>query len=392
MTARVSVAQVVRSDVEPSPPPLLAPAGASVILGGSRDLVVPIVAAADTLFGPRGAVLAGPAGPLIVADTGHHRVMIWRRRPRIDGEPADLVLGQPGFSHDGRNARARITAASLCVPTTVAAGAGVIAVADAWNHRVLIWHGLPTRAHQPADVVLGQPDGDTGLANRGADAPAADTLHRCYGVAIEGGKLFVADTGNRRVLVWDRIPERHGAPADLVLGHRSFDVRDDSAGGTAGLAGMRWPHAIAVWRGELVVADAGNHRIMAWRALPRVHGQPCDYVLGQPTTADVDHGQGACEPTAATLNLPYGVTVLGDRLAVADTARSRLIAFALHARTTSASASWLSGQRRFSDKADSRWTAPARDTVCWPYAITACGGTAAIADTGNNRMLLWEAA
>jgi len=35
---------------------------------------------------------------------------------------------------------------------------------------------------------------------------------------------------------------------------------------------------------------------------------------------------------------------------------------------------------------------PARNAVCWPYAMTACGATAVVADTGNNRVLLWEMA
>ncbi len=34
-------------------------------------------------------------------------------------------------------------------------------VADSGNHRVLIWHGIPSDDEQPADVVLGQPDGET---------------------------------------------------------------------------------------------------------------------------------------------------------------------------------------------------------------------------------------
>jgi hypothetical protein len=115
-------------------------------------------------------------------------------------------------------------------------------------------------------------------------------------------------------------------------------------------------------------------------------------VLGQATIGEVDHNRGEYYPTAATLNMPYGIAVQGDRLAVADTASSRLVAFAASARATSAPATWLSGQRRFSDKGDNRWTAPMRDTVCWPYSITACGTTAVVADTGNNRVLLWEAA
>lgn len=34
-------------------------------------------------------------------------------------------------------------------------------VADSGNHRVLIWHDVPVDDEQPADVVLGQPDGTT---------------------------------------------------------------------------------------------------------------------------------------------------------------------------------------------------------------------------------------
>jgi hypothetical protein len=256
---------------------------------------------------------------------------------------------------------------------------------------VLIWHGVP-RENQPADVVIGQANGSACLPNRGASGAGADTLNWCYGVAICDGKLWVADTGNRRVLMWNRIPERTGAPADLVLGQRSFTERDENAGGNPAAVGMRWPHAIAVWCGELMVADAGNNRIMGWRSLPGVDGAPCDYVLGQATVTEIDHNRGAYYPTAATLNMPYGLAVLGDRLAVADTASSRLVGFAPQARTTNALARSLSGQHRFCDKGDNRWGRVARDSVSWPYAISACGSTAVIADTGNNRVLLWESA
>lgn len=385
----------IETAAPPPAPPLLDPAGAATILGAaaaSDGLAAPIAPAANTAFGPRGAALVAPEGPLIVADTGHHRLLLWRRRPREDHAPADLVIGQPGFAHEGRNGKGEVGAATLNVPTGIAAGAGILAVADAWNHRVLIWHGMPTRANQPADVVLGQSDPHGALANRGAATPAPETLHWCYGVAIFDGKLLVADTGNRRVLVWDSIPERHGAPADLVLGQPALDLRDENAGAAAGAVGMRWPHGIALWRGELLVSDAGNNRIMGWRAMPRRDGAPCDYVLGQATAGGVDHNQSAYYPTAHTLNMPYGIAVLGDRLAVADTASSRLIGFAPDARVTNGGAAWLAGQHRFCDKGDNRWGPATRNSVCWPYSVAACGSTAIVADSGNNRVLLWEAA
>jgi Ni,Fe-hydrogenase I small subunit len=41
---------------------------------------------------------------------------------------------------------------------------------------------------------------------------------------------------------------------------------------------------------------------------------------------------------------------------------------------------------------DNRWGMPARDSLCWPYGVAACGGKEVIADSGNDRVLLWEAA
>jgi hypothetical protein len=77
---------------------------------------------------------------------------------------------------------------------------------------------------------------------------------------------------------------------------------------------------------------------------------------------------------------------------VADTANSRLVGFDLDNLAMGAGASRLAGQRRFIDKGDNRWGPPVRDSVCWPYGVTAKGSTAVIADSGNNRVLLWEAA
>src|SRR5271163_3523619 len=258
---------------------LLAARGARIVLGGSAaedGLARAIVPAADTLFGPRGACLASAAGPLFVCDTGHHRLLIWKHAPDADDAPADLLIGQPDFSREGRNAKGEIGPATLNVPTGVCAVDDVLAVADAWNHRVLIWRGFPDASHRPADVVLGQADFRQGLANRGADHPSADTLHWCYGVAVADCRLIVADTGNRRVLVWNDIPETNGAPADLVLGQRDFLTRDENAGEGGGARGMRWPHAIAMADGSLFVADAGNNRVMAWRSRPRENGALCD--------------------------------------------------------------------------------------------------------------------
>jgi len=394
MITRVSLApSPVSVKFAPVPSPLLDPRGARVILGGTAQdaLATPIAPSPTSLFGPRGACLCAPAGPLVVCDTGHHRLLLWTTAPARDDAPADLVIGQPDFTREGRNAHASIGPATLNVPTGIAFGDGVLAVADAWNHRVLLWHGIPHRSNQPAGVVLGQADFVSGSANRGLAAPRADTLNWCYGVTIADGKLFVADTGNRRVLVWDKIPTANGMPADVVMGQHDFTIRDEGSGGERSL-GMRWPHAITIAGTRCFVADAGSSRIMVWERLPNGNGTPCDFVLGQSGFAGGDHNRAAYFPTATALNMPYGMTTLNEQLVVADTANSRLLGFDLATLAMDVPASALAAQQGFADKGDNRWQFAARDSLCWPYSVAACGDTVAIADSGNNRVLLWDAA
>jgi len=378
-----------------APRPLLIASGARIVLGGelgADGLAGEIVPGPATMFAPRGACLASPHGPLFVCDTGHHRLLIWRRTPGADSTPADLLIGQPDFSREGRNAKGEIGPATLNVPTGVAAADGVLAVADAWNHRVLLWFGYPDVSNRPADVVLGQADFGGGWANRGAAAPSASTLNWCYGVTFAAGCLLVADTGNRRVLVWDHIPTTNGAPADLVMGQPDFTTRDEDAGLPAGPLGMCWPHSVAVWRGAVFVADAGNNRVMAWKSMPGSNGSVCDFVLGQPDSAGVDHNRAAADPTDDAMSMPYGLAVQRDRLIVADTANSRILGFDRDALMTGAKASRLAGQRAFTERGDNRWGRPVRDSVCWPYGVAACDEMLLVADSGNSRVLLWDAA
>jgi hypothetical protein len=328
-----------------------------------------------------------------VSDTGHHRVLVWWSLPDGDGAPADAIIGQPSFDAEGRNARGDVSARTLNVPTGLAADGEVLAIADAWNHRVLIWHRRPSAgaSYGPPDVVVGQADPTSGSANRGAERARGDTLNWCYGVAICQGRLIVADTGNRRVLIWDRIPETNGAHADHVLGQRDFETRDENAGHDAGDIGMRWPHGLAQVGTALLVADAGNNRVMVWRSFPARNGAPCDLVLGQASIHAVDHNRGRYEPTESSLNMSYSVVAQRGRAIVADTANSRLVAFDAEVFATGR-ANALTGQTSFADKGDNRWGVPTRDSVCWPYGVSAADETVVVADAGNNRVLVWEAA
>ena len=237
--------------------------------------------------------------------------MIWPERPEQDDQPAEMQIGQPDFGAEGRNAKGAAGAATLNVPTGIAAMDGILAVADAWNHRVLIWHGYPRASNQPADVVLGQADfTSASYANR-ADSATIDaaTLNWCYGVTIADGRLFAA--------AYLAQPARAGCGSR----YRSGTERRPIWCSTGGIspAGTRMPgkasarsnalsHAVVLTEGALMIADAGNNRVMVWRSAPTVNGAPCDFVLGQ-AGQHQEYNAAAYYPTAATVNMPMALRV-----------------------------------------------------------------------------------
>lgn len=372
--------------------PLLAPEGPRVVVGEEAGFGVPIAPSASCLFGPRGACLLAPEGPLYIADTGHHRVLGYSRCPERDGQPADILLGQPDSTAEGRNALGAPSACTFNVPTGVAPfGSSGLAVADAWNNRVLIWHDHPLADGRGADLVLGQADFQGMDPNRGQPAAGADTLHWPFAVLNYGQMLFVADAGNRRVLGWRQLPTCSGQPADFVLGQATLVERSDNGGAEASASSMRFPHGLAVLDGCLLMSDAGNNRILIWDGVPEASCVPASRVLGQPDLTRVDHNRGQYWPTAASLNMPYGLAAASGRLLVADTANSRLLGYGpLAGLQTGVEAQALTGQQTFAHKGDNRWQPVARDSLCWPYGISACQDTVVVADSGNHRVLLWS--
>ncbi|MEM8907942.1 MAG: hypothetical protein AAGD05_08870, partial [Bacteroidota bacterium] len=170
----------------------------------------------NPFLAPRGVFLANQQ--LVVADTAQNRVFIWQQLPSKSSQAADVVLGQQAKANTGRNASGKVTASSLFYPSGLWADDRRLIVADAWNHRVLIWHEWPQTDGQPADVVIGQKDFQhnepnvTGIST----PPSAHSLNWPYGVFSDGQRLWIADTGNRRILYYDQIPQSNFAKADRV--------------------------------------------------------------------------------------------------------------------------------------------------------------------------------
>jgi hypothetical protein len=340
---------------------------------------------ASQLYAPRGVFFNDEV--FAVADSGNHRILIWHTPPDHDGQTADVVLCQPDFQTEGPNARGRGPENGLHLPTAIMVCKGHLLVADAWHHRILVWNQVPTISDTPPDYAIGQSDLSSTEPNRGGTISEAG-LYWPYGMGFAGGRFYVCDTGNRRMAVWNGLPESD-RPADLVLGQSNAHEGEENRGGPANASSFRWPHAIAGNEDLLYIADAGNHRILGWSRHPTADTD-ANIVLGQPDfTASTEFPYIKQGP--ARLRFPYSIALEEDVLAVADTANNRVLIWqGLPTKGASRPADAVVGQPDFDATGENGWKAVTHQTLCWPYGIWLHNGKLAVADSGNNRVMMWS--
>jgi len=196
---------------------------------------------------------------------------------------ASLVLGQPDFISSNPNSNAT----GMRNPTGIATGEfngnTVVAVSDTDNNRVLIWLSYPTANGQPADVVIGQPD----FVHVGTSSPpTAQSLRGPEGLWIDGnGKLYVADTEDNRILIYNQIPAKNYAAADVVIGAPNFTTPvqlDLTKNNTVALpTNMQTPTSVTTDGTRMYVSDLAQNRVLIWNTIPTTNGAPADVALGQ---------------------------------------------------------------------------------------------------------------
>lgn len=184
-----------------------------------------------------------------MADTGHHRVLRFAEAPGEGqaGAAAHLVLGQPGFASALLSDPP--TEASLNAPEAVAVSPdGALVVADTGNDRVMIWdHAMALASGDKAGAVLPPPG-----------ARAAQSMQRPSAVVFgPDGALYVADSGNRRVLRWPSLDAARGGAPPFVLDSRAASFSQPV------LTDQSVPQGLFVSPHTLYVTDGGNHRVAA---------------------------------------------------------------------------------------------------------------------------------
>ncbi len=292
------------------------------------------------LYYPHGVYVHEDEHKLFVSDSDNHRILVYDLDAgnEILNRIPDYVIGQSNLATGQNN----LASNRLERPYAITGNANNLFVADELNNRVLVFDVLNISNGMSAQYVLGQPDMTTDSTGT-TDSKMNDPT----GLAIDasGNRLFVADTGNNRVLVYDITTLSDGMAAAFVLGQANF-----TSNGT-GLtdATMDSPYGLAYdpTNTRLYVADADNNRVLVFNvdSGTMANGASAINVLGQ---ANFTSNTGAT--SQGGLFYPRGLAFddTGDRLFVASGSH-RVTVYAVDAITDGENATAVLGQSNFTN-------------------------------------------
>lgn len=295
---------------------------ANIVVGQTNFTNTGVGTTNRTLRNPDGVAFSPDGNKLIVADAMNHRILIWNTVPTSNNQPANVVIGQTNFT----NRTSGTADNKFNRPTDVqVTPSGKMIVTDRNNNRVLIFNTIPTSNNASADVVIGQ----TNFAN-GLPATSSTRLRLPWNTSIApDGKLLIADNDNNRVLIYNDIPTSNGAAADVVIGQNNFDTNNTGNSSTQ----INYIAGVTVSpTGMVALADYSNNRVLIYNSVPTSNGTAADVVLGQSNfnqNLEFNNGAGGVgSPTNRNMSQPYGINFdLNERLFLNGRAMNRLMIF-----------------------------------------------------------------
>nr|MDQ2900510.1 hypothetical protein [Acidobacteriota bacterium] len=246
---------------------------------------------------------------------------------------------------------------------------------------------------------------NSGVANGGATGPSASTLSFTSGGALQAfltfdstGNLWVADTGNNRILRFPATaltanPPVNGQAADLVLGQVDFITNTyvNPKNDKTVLTAVHAPTGIAFDPGGRLfvsesVAQSIRARVLVY-APPFSSGKPATRLLGVSLANPPPPQTSEFELQAA----PGNVFTIGANPAIADTLNNRILIYKPYDQWTAdmltQPAQFVLGQADFTGHLVNRDQPEAGPlTLAFPTSAVSSGSELFVADAGNNRV------
>jgi hypothetical protein len=245
-------------------------------------------------------------------------------------------------------------------------------------------------------------------------------------LAIYGGHVWVADSNQSRVLGFN-LPANGFVPASFAVGaadltSRGSLVRPTAAaadanqllvadagasaikvyrplpvattpaasltltnlGGTVACSSLL-PASVSLNSGVFTVADGANHRVLVYPSgVPNADGTPPSVTLGA-VNAQLCAATPPATPTASSLNGPRDSWSNGTILVVADTGNNRVLIWNSMPTSNGQPATVVLGQQTLSGNLPQSGSTGLNA----PTSVTSDGSQLLVADTGNNRILQW---
>ena len=336
-------------------------------------------------FPPNAASLREPVSVIVdpvtrkvfVAEEGNDRVLRYASADALaNGAQAEAVFGQALFTTRTKAVTSNQFGGdpvSIFLDTK-----GRLWVSDWVGSRVLRFDFASSCDSSPsANRVYGQPDFTTGTA-----ATTSTGMKQPFGVCVDSAdRLWVADSGNNRVLRFDSITTKpSGAAADGVLGQANFTTSAPGSGSN----GIYFPVGVTTSAGgSLYVTCSNANRVMRFdNALGLGANAPASSVLGQPDFATVTAGT-----TAVKMSFPSGAWITpDDSLWVVDSSNNRVLRFNnASTKPSGAAADGVLGQPDFT----SGLAATTQRGLAYPgyRPFVDTTGSLWVADIDNNRVL-----
>jgi sugar lactone lactonase YvrE len=312
---------------------------------------------AATFNGLRGITFTG--GNLYVTDGGNNKI---RKIVIATGEvssftgPANVAV-TPGASD--RDFSAQPSAARFNLPSGITTDGTNLYVVDTLNQKIR-QIAIATGYVSSLTGVMDSPSVSSTTPADGAGATS--TFYNPFGIAIVGANLYVTDQGNNKIR---QIVIATGVVSSFT-GASGTSGAPTAVDGARSAATFNFPLGITTDGNNLYVSDALNQKI-------RVIGIASGVVSSLTGTADTQGTAGAVDGPGATasFNSPYGITIAGGNLYVADAGNNTIRTIAL----TTAAVTTLAGNAQLEVV-----------TFSWPFSVATDGINLYVADTQNPKI------